>query len=183
MKVRFLFFTLLLTFCFNPAHAELYYEVGLEGGGDDELASTTADDSIAPGGGIKFAIGIQNPINDDASAAIRLSVGYLFDSIDANDGEADIDTLTFDALYIINSGVHSFGIGGTMHMSPEYSERTDSSGSFNIEFDDAVGVVLQYGYHLDIGMEIVARFTQMDYEVGSASIDAGSFGVFISNGF
>ena len=42
-----------------------------------------------------------------------LAVGYLFDSINASNGDADFDALTFDAIYSVSSGPHAFGFGGT----------------------------------------------------------------------
>ena len=40
----------------STAQAELYIELGFNAGGDD-LAQTTAGDSVSAGGGIKFAAG------------------------------------------------------------------------------------------------------------------------------
>lgn len=182
MKTKLLIIALSLAVILTPARADLYFELALEGGGDD-LAGTNTGEDISAGGGIKFAIGIQNPINEDATAAIRLSVGYLFDSIDAANGDADLDTITFDALYIINSGVHSFGVGGTMHMSPEYSDDVDGFRPLKIEFDDAIGVLLQYGYQVTPAMELGFRFTDIEYEDSPITVDASSFGIFLSNGF
>jgi len=177
-----LIFILLSAVLISPAQADLYLELGLEGGGDD-LIGTNTGETISAGGGIKFAAGIQNPVNDDGTASIRLSLGYLFDSIDAINGNADLDTLTFDALYMIHSGPHSLGVGGTMHMSPKYSDNVAGFRPLRIEFDDAVGALLQYGYHPIPGMEIGVRISNIDYENSAGSIDASSFGLFISNGF
>ena len=176
--------TLVLLSCLAifPVQADFYAEMSLEGGGDD-IIGTTSGETISAGGGLKFALGIQNPINDAGSASIRLVLGYLFDSIDAANGDAEIDTLTFDAMYIIHSAAHSFGLGATMHLSPEYSDNIAGFAPLKIEFDDAFGVVFQYGYHFIPGLEIGVRLSDLDYEAGNARIDAGSFGFYISNGF
>ena len=147
------------------------------------MITTNTRDSIDAGGGIKFAIGIQNPINPDGSAALRMSVGYLFDSINAYNGDADFDTLTFDALYIINSGPHSVGIGGTLHLSPEYSDHVIGYSPYRETYDDALGILLQYGYQFLPNLELGVRITDLEYEVGALTQDAGSIGIFISNGF
>lgn len=181
MKTKF--YPLLLTLLLMPsAYADIYLEMALESGGDQLIATNTFD-SIDAGGGIKFAIGIQNPINEDGTAAMRLSLGYLFDSIDAYNGNAEFDTLTFDALYIINSGAHSFGIGGTMHMSPEYTDHVVGFQPYEETYDDALGILLQYGYQFLPNVELGLRVTNIEYESGLLTRDAGSIGIFISNGF
>ncbi len=175
-----IFFSVL--FSFNAAYADLYYELGFEGGGDD-LISTNTDQTISAGSGVKIAIGLQNFINEEATKSYRITLGYLFDSIDAVNGEAEIDTVTVDALYIFNSGPHSFGVGGTLHMSPEYSDSIDGFSSLTVKFDDAFGLLLQYGYHISPGFEMGLRYSDLDYEVSSYSLDAGGVGFYISNGF
>jgi len=182
MKNLVLILTVVSTFVFSPAHADLYAELGFEGGGDDIVGTNTGDE-ISAGGGIKLSLGIQNPVNEDHSASIRLSVGYLFDSIDAANGDADFEVITFDAMYIINSYPHSLGVGATVHMSPEYKDNIAGFSPLNLEFDDAVGVVFQYGFHLTPGFEIGARLSSIEYEVGATTVDADSFGIYLSNGF
>ena len=178
---RFALITLLML-SVNTARADLYIEASGEGGGD-ELISTNSTDSISAGGGIKFAIGVQNPLNYDESAGIRLSVGYLSDSILASNGEAEFSTVTFDAMLVSHSYPHSFGVGGTLHMSPQYRDNVVGYSPETIEYDDALGLVLQYGYHFTPGIELGVRYTDLTYTVGAIKQDAGSLGVFISNGF
>lgn len=173
---------ILLMSCINTARAELYLEVSGEAGGD-ELISTNTVDSISAGGGIKFAIGVQNPVNYDETVAIRLSVGYLSDSIIADNGEADFSTMTFDAMLVSNAGPHSLGVGATLHASPEYSDNVVGYSPELIEYDDAVGLVLQYSYHFIPGLELGLRFTDLTYQAGAIRKDAGSVGFFLSNGF
>ncbi|MBT3204894.1 MAG: hypothetical protein HOM14_05235 [Gammaproteobacteria bacterium] len=166
----------------NTANAELYLEVAAEAGGN-ELISTNSVDSIEAGGGIKFAVGVQNPVNYDGSAAIRLSVGYLSDSIFADNGQANFSTMTFDAMLVSSSGPHSFGVGGTLHLSPEYSDNVAGYYPELIEYDDALGLVFQYSYHFVPGLEIGLRYTDITYETSGFSDDAGSLGIFLSSGF
>ena len=52
-----------------------------------------------------------------------------------------------------------------------------------IDFDNALGLILQYVYGADSGFQYVARITLMDYEDNGVSIDADSFGIFVSHGF
>ena len=182
MKNKILICLMLLPMAFPAVQAELYLEASLESGGDT-LVETNLNDEINAGGGIKFAVGIQNPVGPGGNNSLRLAVGYLFDSINASNGDADIDALTFDAVYSVSNGPHAFGIGGTLHMSPEYDEKIDGLGTLKVEFDDAPGMLLQYAYQGIPGFELGVRYTIIDYKAGSATLDADSFGLFISNGF
>jgi hypothetical protein len=162
------------------AQADLYVELGMESG-SKELVSTTSGDNLYSGGGIKLAAGVQNYINNDAS--IRLTLGYLGDSVTAENGSAEIDTVTFDALYLINSGPHTFGLGPTFHMNPSYHDDVAGYAAVDIEFDNAVGLMFQYGYKIVPGIEIGARVTNIEYVNNATTLDASSFGVYFSNGF
>ncbi len=162
------------------AQADLYVELGAESG-SKELIATSNGDNIYSGGGVKVAAGVQNYINYDTS--IRLTLGYLGDSVDATNGHAAINTVTFDALYLVNSGLHTFGIGPTVHMSPSYHDNVSGYTPVDIEFDNAVGLMFQYGYKLVPGIEIGARVTNIEYVNNATTLDASSFGVYLSNGF
>ena len=165
----------------SNAYAELYFELDLEGGGDT-LAGTTTGQNINVGGGIKIALGIQNEIGENGES-LSLSLGYLFDNIDAFNGTAEIDAFTFDAIYSIRREPHRFGIGGSYHLGPTYEDNILGSSPLKIEFDDTFGLILQYSYSINSGFQIGARLTSMDYKVSGLSLDAGSFGIFLSNGF
>lgn len=171
---------LIIMFGTSVAHADLYMELGVEGG-SQELIATSSGDNLYSGGGVKFAVGMQNYVSPYTS--IRLTLGYLGDSVDAINGSAEMDTLTFDALYLMNSGPHTFGIGPTVHMNPSYRDNVSGYTPVNIEFDDAVGVMFQYGYKLVPGFEVGARVTSIEYRNNTATLDADSIGVYISNGF
>jgi hypothetical protein len=171
---------ILLLLSFN-LQAEIYFELDLEGGGDT-LIGTTSGQDINVGGGVKFAAGVVNQVGDNGES-LSLSLGYMFDNIDAINGTAEIDTLTFDAIYSIQRDRHRFGIGASYHMGPTYEDDIFGFSPLKFEFDDALGLILQYGYAAFPGFYIGARFTEMDYEVSGLSLDASSFGIFLSNGF
>ena len=176
-----IFFILLLILSgTSVAHADLYLELGAESG-SQELVATSSGDNLYSGGGIKFAVGAQNYVSPYSS--VRLTLGYLGDSVEAVNGHADMDTVTFDALYLVNSGPHSFGIGPTVHMNPTYRDSVAGYAPLKIEFDNAVGIMFQYGYQLLPGFEIGARLTSIEYSNNTTRLDAGSLGVYLSNGF
>ena len=182
MDYKLFFGIALMLLNINTARADLYLEISAEAGGD-ELISTNTTDSISAGGGIKLAIGVQTPVNYDGSTLIRLSAGYLFDNILAYNGEADFSAVTFDAMLINYLGPHALGVGLTTHLSPEYSDDVIGYNPEFIEYDDALGVVLQYSFQFRNGLELGARITDLTYESGSIKQDAGSIGIFLSNGF
>jgi hydroxyacyl-ACP dehydratase HTD2-like protein with hotdog domain len=166
------------------ASADWYGDISYNQGGDEiDIFTTSSGGSVATGAGLKFAFGIQNALNEEETLFYRLAAGYMFDSIHASNGDVETDTFTLDAMLIINSGVHSFGIGGTMHISPEYSDNVEGYSSMNVKFEDATGLVLQYGYHFSPDTEVGIRYTNLDYKFGSASFDASGIGLFLSNGF
>jgi hypothetical protein len=173
---------LVLSMCVaTNATAELYLEASLEGGGE-ELIGTTSGDNLYSGGGYRFAAGIQQPLAQSPSA-LRLSLGYLSDSVSAGNGYAEMDALTFDALYMVETGPHRLGLGPTVHMSPRYRDNVNGYTPLELEFDNAVGLLVQYGYQPFPGLEIGARVTSIEYRNPSTRLDAGSFGVYLSNGF
>ena len=181
MNYRSLFLVSACLMAVSPAQADLYLELAIDGGGD-ELAGTTTGDRINAGGGVKLAIGAQNKLGD-GSTALRFSAGYLFDTLDAIDGSADSSAITLDGMYLMNSGAHTFGVGATMHMSPEYNQTGGGYSNVNLEFDDAVGLVLEYQYTFSSSLGLGARYTNLTYKTGNLELDASSFGLFISTGF
>ena len=182
--IKFIFAVFLLLS--SNTYAAMYFELGLESGGDTIIGSTIGE-NISAGSGVKFAGGIQNQIGVNGEL-LSLSLGYLFDNINAFNGSAEISTLTFDAIYSFQRDRHRFGVGGSYHIGPTYEDNIFPA--WKINFDDSLGLILQYSYSMYNGLQIGARLTNMDYKVRSSNavpvgltLDAGSFGIFLSNGF
>lgn len=176
---KFIVSVILLTLA-SAAQARSYFELGFESGGETLFSSS--DYFLTAGGGFKFALGVQNEVGDHGDS-LSLALGYLADSLDASNGTAEINTVTFDAIYAIPVGSHRFGAGASYHIGPTYKEDLAGNSPLIIDFDDALGLVLQYGYKYSNGFQIVVRITNMDYEVGALRLDASSLGIFLSNGF
>ena len=177
---KFVVTAILLTLA-SAARAELYMEFGFQGGGDT-LISTNSGEGIYTGGGLKFAIGVQNKVGKNG-ATLSLSLGNLSDEIDTSNGTAEISTLNLDAIYSYRIFNHRFGFGASYHIDPTYSNNIVGLPPFKIEFDDALGLILQYSYVRISRFQISTRYTLMDYEASGLSLDASSFGIFLSNGF
>lgn len=164
----------------STVQAKPYFELSIEGGGETLISSS--DYFLSAGGGFKFALGVQNEVGEYGES-LSLSLGYLFDDMEASNGTAEISTLTLDAIYSIQMDNHRFGAGGSYHIGPTYKDEIAGFSPLKIDFDNALGLVLQYSYTIRPGFQIGVRITEMDYEVNNLSLDASSFGIFLSNGF
>lgn len=177
---KFVVTAILLTLA-SAVRAELYMEVGFQGGGDT-LISTTSGEGLYTAGGFKFAIGVQNKVGKNGET-LSFSLGSLSEEIDTPNGTAEISTLNLDAIYSYRIFNHRFGFGASYHIDPTYSNNIVGTPPSKIDFDDALGLILQYSYVLNSRFQISTRYTLMDYEASGLSLDASSFGIFISNGF
>jgi hypothetical protein len=169
--------------------AGFYFELGLESGGDtlisaeshfDYYGSHDYEQDLDVGGGGKLSIGIHNTFGENDDRSLSLALGYLQDSIDASNGDADYDTVTFDTIYGFHFDSHRLGAGISYHIGPEYKADVDGFPSVRVEFDDALGLIIQYSYAFNSGIHMGLRLTEMDYEVNDVTIDAGSVGIFIA---
>lgn len=164
-----------------PVQADLYYEAAIESGGET-FASTSDGNDLNIAGGVKLAIGVQSYLNEFNDDSVSISVGYLFDSLSASNGEAEFDTMTFDALYHNAYGRHRFSIGMTYHLDPVYKDYITGE-AVTIDFNSALGSTFQYSQKLSALTSLGIRFTKMDYEINGLKVDADSLGIFISNEF
>ena len=180
---------ILLVIILFPGISEggVYLEFSIEGGGDT-LAYAEGDSDyfgsyeqdLNAGGGGKIALGFHNIFGENNGRSLLLSLGYMSDSIDASNGDAKIDTITFDAIYGFHFNSHRLGVGAAYHIGPEYKEDVDGFPSFTVEFDDAIGLIIQYTYAYSPALQFGLRVTEMDYEVGSVTFDAGSVGFLVA---
>jgi len=161
--------------------AEIYAEFGFEGGG--ETLGSTSDEDLNTAGGFKFALGFQRYIGGFEDVGILLSLGYLFNTIDASNGTAETDAMVLDFIYFRLFGPHRIGTGGSYHLNPSYKDDLDGFARTNINFDDSLGFVVRYSYTITEGFQAGVRYTIMDYEANGENFDADSFGFFISSSF
>lgn len=146
--------------------------------GGDTLASASngfEDTDLDAGGGIAARLGI----NFAASPELEMeaSLGIKFNRIDADDGDASVVSFPIDGLVFARVNEHRFGAGIAVHLAPEF-EIDSSNGSGTVEFDDAVGWILQYDYQTSPNFRVGVRYTGIDYEVDDESFDASNFSIF-----
>lgn len=166
-----------------------YLEFGIYDGGDTLISAEgdydydyfgSFDQDLKAGGGGRLAIGYHIIFGENNNRSLLLSFGYLSDSIDASNGDAEIDAFTADAIYGFHFDSHRLGIGASYHMDPDYEEDLDGFPSFTVEFDNALGAVIQYTYAYTPAFQFGVRYTEMDYEVSNFTIDASSIGLLIA---
>ncbi len=161
--------------------AEVYAEFGLEGGG--ETLGSTFDQDLNTAGGLKLALGIQQYIGGFEDVGLVFSLGYLFDVIDASNGTAETDAMVFEFIYFRLFGPHRIGAGVSYHSNPRYEDDLDGFARTKIDFDDSPGWLVRYSYTVSEGFQAGVRYTSMDYETNGESLDAGSFGIFVTSSF
>lgn len=179
--------TILLALSSGPVKAGFYFELGAEDGGDTLASASGSNDywgdyerDLDIGGGGKLAIGIHNILGENKDRSLSFALGYLSDSIDASNGDADYDTVTFDAIYGFHFEAHRFGLGASYHIGPEFKGKFDDQPRITAEFDDALGLVMQYSYAISPVFHVGLRYTEMDYEINNVELDASSFGIFMA---
>lgn len=180
-------FLLVVLFLPAAANADIYFELSAEQGGETYASAErsgyyytafTTEDEVNLGGGLKLALGIENVVGEDKDRTLSFSLGFIRRRLDASNGDADFDVITFDSIYSWLFEKHQFGAGASYHIGPEFSSDIDGFAPVKIEFDDAIGLILQYRYELTPGFHFGIRLTEMDYETDEISDDATSIGLF-----
>ncbi|MGI9302427.1 MAG: hypothetical protein ACR2RB_06950 [Gammaproteobacteria bacterium] len=156
---------------------------GADFGGDDLIEVAFTDGStedIQAGELIHLAAGLDFPTSP-ANEALRteVSIGWEFDRADAVNGEVEWERYPLELLQFYSLGYWRFGGGATYHINPTL-DGEGFAGSVDLEFDDALGFVVQadvaVGPYIDLG----ARFTSIEYSAGGVDVDGNSFGVIAS---
>ena len=122
----------------------------------------------------------------DSSLSYRLTVGYLFDSVNFSDnstnGEASFDTMPLNLSINKSAGSHTFGGGIVYHLGPEYEICSFNCGK--LSFEDAFGPYLQYRYGFGSAGYVAARYSVIEYEApGLAPLEGNSLGIYLGAGF
>jgi len=157
-------------------------ELGLHDGGD-ELASVSftsgSTESINAGGFLSFSVGL---VFDHGDYASRFKYGIKNDSIDATNGSIDWDRNVADALlmYKVNNDIQ-IGAGITHHSNVELSGTGVVSGS--VQFDNALGFLLEADYFWDTKSYIGLSFTSIDYKTNNTTVDGNSIGIVVGGIF
>lgn len=164
---------------------KLVLTAGISFGGDD-LATVEyedySDDDLEAGGGIYLGGGFEFPMASDM--ALRTTVGYQFDSIEADNGDASFDRIPWDLMFLLGPGAHRLGVGLTYHTDVQYEYNEDYGPDINADFDDALGLVIAYELQISPAFGLMFKYTDIEYEEQSSIpgvkgkvIDGSNFGI------
>lgn len=143
--------------------------------GGETLVSTTGPD-VDAGGFLYFGGGV---LIDPRSSPLmyQFSVGYKVDSVefltDTGSGESSMSVLPLDAMVFLKVDSLRLGVGLTYYLDPEW-EFCDDFDCFTVNFDDALGLALEFRHQWTDILFWGARYTSVDYEIGSISADANN---------
>lgn len=156
---------------------------GLAFGGDEMATFATAggdEVDLTAGGFYSFGAGIRAYLPQHKSVIADLTLGYKFDSVDAENGdEASMSRLVLNAIPYYVSGNHQFGLGLTMHLNTSYEDNFSAgySGFFpsrtttEFDFGSDLGLVLDYGYSGNQQVATIGvKLTLITYAADSMSV-------------
>ncbi|PCJ16450.1 MAG: hypothetical protein COB04_10865 [Gammaproteobacteria bacterium] len=139
--------------------------------GGDELVTVEFEDgddgTVEAGGFLLFGAGVKYRF-ENSPLEVQTTVGYHFDSENAENGDVGFSRIPLDVLGFYNTGNHRFGAGITYHLNPELSMDFDSdvmvSGNGDsIKFDNSIGLVADYNYLFGNNVAVGVRYTSIEY--------------------
>lgn len=142
--------------------------LGLTFGGDDLVQAWYEDGSsekLEAGGLIDLKFGAQYSPKG-SNYALQGTMGYHFDSMSADNGDASFSRIPLDLIAFLKHEKHRFGAGLSYNTATEL----DSGGAIDfgkIKFDDATGLLLEYGYAYRPNLVFAARYLSIDYQASS----------------
>lgn len=171
-----------------PADApRLLLSAALSFGGDDlataEYEHGGGQEDLEAGGGVYLGGGFEFPLAA-GDMALRTTVGYQFDSLNASNGEANFDRIPWEVMVMLGPVPYRLGIGLAYHTDVRYEYEDDYGVDIDAEFDDATGLVIAYEIELAPSFSLALRYTDIEYEevpentgVRGKVIDGSNFGI------
>lgn len=167
--------------------------IGITFGGDDLATAKTKDGDYTEdveGGGLVYVGGGINYRFDDTPFSMQGVLGYHFDFVDADNGDASFGRYFFDLVGSYQIGRHRLGLGATQHFNSEYEIDTNREHRTD-EFEDAIGLIIEYTYMASSHVGVSIRYTDIEYDFDSSngnvlypdSIDGSNIGLFIHGFF
>jgi len=172
----------------SPAHPAQTHMVGTMGVtyGGDKLATvhyTNGDDTdIHAGGLLLFGLGVDHQFGNQWE--LQATLNYLFDTANAKNGDVTFSRWPLDVLGFYRNGSHRFGGGVTYHMNPKFD--ADFPGvKDKVDFDDALGAVLEYDYFFTDNFSVGVRGTLINYKSSEIrdDVNGDSIGVTLNGYF
>jgi opacity protein-like surface antigen len=163
------------------------FKVGFDTGGDKVVTAlfTNGSTKSIKANELLFLAGGVSILSDDKNLQAELSLGIKVDSITASNGDIDFTRYPLDALVFYRESHVRVGGGLTYHFSPKVSG-SGVAGGVNVNFKDALGVILQADYLIWRGMSVGLRYTILDYKTSSGparTVNSDGFGIVFSMSF
>lgn len=156
--------------------------------GGDKIATIDyedGDDANIRAGSL-FLLGLGGDYRFSPNWELQLTVNYQFDQANAENGDASFHRLPVDLLGFYRQGSHRFGGGVTYHINPEFeADFDDIDGDFDVDFDNALGLVVEYDYFFTDSVSLGVRYTSIEYEASdfNAEVDGSYFGLLLNGYF
>ncbi|MFT3929493.1 MAG: outer membrane beta-barrel protein [Spongiibacteraceae bacterium] len=147
--------------------------------GGDKVATIEFEDGdtadVRAGG--EFLLGAGVDYRFSPNWELQLTLNYQVDREKADNGDASFHRMPIDLLGFYSQGPHRFGGGLTYHMNSEFeTDFDDFDENSSVDFDDALGLVLEYDYFVSEALSLGVRYTDIEYKVtGSSQKIDGSY--------
>lgn len=170
----------------NKKSFKFLFGIGLTAGGEDLLDVKYTDGSseeMESGGLFDIKLGALYRLAD-SPVSFQTTLGYHGDSIEAQNGDASFSRLPIDFITFYNKDKHRFGLGGTYHLNTNLEiDLPDLKG--DLDFDNALGGVVEYGYSFDKNVIFGVRYVDIAYTIENTSleIDGSHFGLYVYTSF
>ena len=162
-------------------------KAGVDVGGDTMVTAVFSDgftEEVRANDG--FYIGGGAVIIDNArNMEYHLTLAYKFASIDGTDGDIEWSRIPLEALAFYRFSRVRLGGGLTYHINPRL-EGGGSAGGLDVDFKNALGVVLQADWRVNQMIGVGARYTILEYDAEGAffgSAKSNGVGVTLSINF
>lgn len=148
---------------------------GITVGGDDLLSVSYRDgdsDKLKAGELLDLKIGGQyRP--EGAKVSLQATIGFHFDSVDADNGDASFSRMPLDLLAFYHKNQHRFGLGGTYHSNTELDIDIDILPKEKIDFKNSAGWVVEYGYRFEQSpLTLALRGVKIEYKEQRSGLTA-----------
>ncbi len=151
-----------------------------------ETMVDTGKEELKTNAGLIFGGFVQIPLSQGNPQPVfaKLGLSYMRDSVSASDGDASFDKFPLDLLIMTQVNNVKIGAGLTYHLNPTYEQDTDYDGSYEVEFDNALGFMIEGDLTLpNSNVEFGLRYTKIDYEFNGFEIDGNGFALTMGSTF
>jgi hypothetical protein len=159
-------------------------KLGLDTGGDTLITHVFPDGEVETIKGNQgfYVGGGASIVNAAGNLELEVSLTFKYTSAYGKNGEVEWTRYPLDALVFYRWARWRAGGGLTYHFGPKLKGGGDAAG-VNVEFDNALGFVLQADYRITDQFTAGVRYTAIDYETSaSPAVTTKSSGIGITLG-